>query len=385
MEKKTCDRCHKTYTVDKFYKTKAPTEKYPDGVLPICKTCLENTFKATEPASFMPILYALDIPWLPSEYKAIYSKHAKKSNPNSIALLGKYIMKMKLIQYNSYGFMDTDAAQAKYEQEAFYDPIDNYKYDVSLTVPTSYLSSGGGGDILGLEGITPADDRPAEDLIAIAGLTEEDFCELQDKSEELTTEELKYLILKWGRAYNKSQLLRLEKMYMEMCEDYDIRTTTQKDYLRKFCVASLRYDECLEAQDFESAKKASAMYTNINKEAGFQPILNQGLNNDNLDAVGVIVRMCEEMGPIPVYNIETNPDIVDITIKDLKLFNRRLVDSDDTIMERFAIAKEELAAQDALVANGVLDDEAAEDDAASFGFDTSVYDEVDKRLDNETF
>ena len=62
---------------------------------------------------------------------------------------------------------------------------------------------------------------------------EEIDSQLKTLENSLTQEEINYLVLKWGVAYNRTQLLTLEKMYLEMCEDYDIRTTSQKDYLKK--------------------------------------------------------------------------------------------------------------------------------------------------------
>lgn len=373
LEKKVCVRCKKTYPLEKYYKTRT-LEEYPDGYLPVCKSCLENTYKATDPASFMHILKAIDVPWVPSEYRTIYNKNVKPNAPNSLSILGKYIMKMKLIQYNKYGFMDSAEAQEKYEQPEYYDSIENYNYNIPLDEPVNFSSSKSN---FSLEAITQ-DDLSEGNRMGIN--PEEIDSQLKTLENSLTQEEINYLVLKWGMAYNRTQLLTLEKMYLEMCEDYDIRTTSQKDYLKKYCVASMRYDECLAAQDYEAARKASGMFTNINKEAGFQPIQNQGSNEEYMNAVSYLVKLAESEGPIDKdlwkEYIDYPEDIVDLSIKDIKHWQKELVANDDTIMERYNLAKQELEEQDALVKNGKLSDEEEEEDALN-GIDLSYYDDLE--------
>lgn len=378
QEKKVCARCKKTYPLEKFYKTRT-LENYKDGYLPVCKSCLENTYKATDPATFMHILRAIDIPWVPSEYRAIYNKNVKPSAPNSLSILGKYIMKMKLIQYNKFGFFDSAEAQEKYEQPEYYDSIENYDYDIPLDQPYSGASSKSNFTL---------EPVKQEDMPEGARLTinPEEIEGTKSLEESLTQEEINYLVLKWGMAYNRSQLLTLEKMYLEMCEDYDIRTTSQKDYLKKYCVASMRYDECLASQDYESARKASGMFTNINKEAGFQPIQNQGTNEEYMNAVSYLVKLAESGGPISKdlwkEYIDYPEDIVDLSIKDIKHWQKELVTNDDTIMERYSIAQQELEEQDALVKNGKLSDETEEDEDNLNGIDMSYYDDLEENYEN---
>lgn len=369
-EKRTCVKCKKTQKETNFYKSKTASEKCPDLFLPVCKDCLENIFKSSEPQSFMSILKLMDVPWIPSEYRTVYNKNIKPACPNKISLLGKYLMKMKLKQYREYGFMESQAAQEKYESEDNYDSIENYNYNLPIEDPISVnslstsssfyidtvISEPSGGDIL---------DREA--AAAKVGNSE------QVDNNGLTIEEVRYLTFKWGRSYHIDQMLTMERTYQEMCEDFDIRTSGQKNYLRKYCQASLRYDECLSNQDFNAAKQASAMFTSINKEAGFQPIQNKGASDNYLNAVSYLVKLAEEPGPIPKFDIYADPDIVDISIMDIKKWQRDLVKDDDTIMDRFAIAKEQLEEQDALVKNGLI---GIDENGPLANIDMSVYDSL---------
>ena len=369
-EKKTCSHCGKQQGIANYYKTKT-TEIYEDGCLPVCKSCLENNFRATDPASFMHILKAIDVPWIPSEYRAIYNKNVKPTAPNSISILGKYIMKMKLVQYKEFGFLQSKEAQEKYETKENYDPIENYNYNRPLETPSNFTSSKSNFNLEERDFTSYREDQEV-----LRNMDEE-----EKESETLyTPEEKHYLYSKWGRGYDLPQLLILEKLYLEMCEDFDIRTATQKDYLKKYCVASLRYDECLANQDYESAKKASSMFTNINKEAGFQPIQNQNANENYLNAVSYMVKLAESEGPINSRlwqdYIDYPEDIIDLSIKDIKLWQQQLVANDDSIMSRYAEAYSELQEQDKLLEEEDFgEDDKPQDDLN--GIDLGYYDQLE--------
>ncbi len=395
--KKPCARCQRTVPHTNFYKVKEANEEFPDGYLSVCKDCLGNVFKSTEPGTFMYILRAIDIPWIPCEYRNVQQKNATAQNPNKITILGKYIMKMKLVQFKSFGFFDSEAAQAKFEQEPYWDSIENYNY--SLPIDTVPSSSDLRGDPLIGASIPRPQDAPAGEVLRVMGegfdksflmggpsaaaiaapelLPGVDYQLPEANLEfELDETELRYLVAKWGPTYNRSQLISLERKYVEMCEDYDIRTSSHKDYLTKYCQCSLRYDELLGAADLEGARKASTMYSSINKDAGFQPIQDKEQENDYLNAVSFLVKLAEEQGPIPRYDNSADPDIVDITLKDIKLWQKSLVEDDDTLLDRYALAKEELARQDELVHREDYED----DDEPLYGVDTGVYNSLDEEV-----
>lgn len=370
VQKTKCLRCSKTLKETEFYKAKAATKELPDGVFPVCKTCIGNTYKASEPASFMHILYYLDMPWLPSKYKDAYNKKVSASKPNPLAALGQYIMTMKLNQYKQYGFNDSEALQERYEGKVT-DPIENYEYQIPLNKVVPYM-------------------QKEQNTIFKIPVAEEDYIIKEDEDNEagaikpvgtidvasgITESEHRFLKLKWGAGFHIEELIRLEKMYQEMLLDYDIRTSTHKDHLRKICKVSIRLDSLLEEQDFDGAKKASDMYEKLNKAAGLQPT--QGQSEENfLDATGYLVKMCEEEGPIPTYDIEANPDEADLILKDFKLYIKRLVSNDDTIYERHQIAAEELEKQDELLKNGEFPNENEENSVIDkFNEDYAVLEE----------
>lgn len=368
-DKKVCIKCGIPRSYGNYYKLKMPTEDDPDGYMPLCKSCIEHVFKANEPATFIPILRYLDLPWIPTEYRKIYLAKAKPGKPDNLAILGNYIVKMKLKQYKNYGFKDSDLAQDKFEIEETRDSIENYNYNISL-LHLSPLLTNKNNTINEEDRVIKEKDLQVTASDEISDLSKQDCTQIQ-----LTKEETKYLILKWGKIFTIDQLLTLEKQYQEMCQDFDIRNASQRNYLKKLCIISLRYDDLLLQQNYEDAKKLSSMYTSITKEAGFQPIQNKTANDDYLNSVSYLVKLAESEGPIPTYDVEENPDIVDLTIKDFKLWVKNLISDDENITERFDIAKQELDEQDKILKEKDYGDEDGGEEG--FGIDLSVYGQLD--------
>ena len=57
---------------------------------------------------------------------------------------------------------------------------------------------------------------------------------------DLTDEDKLYLRLKWGKHYRPEEWVRLEQMYNEMMESYDIQTAGHIDTLKLLCKTSLK-------------------------------------------------------------------------------------------------------------------------------------------------
>ena len=397
--KKKCVKCGKVLPLDNFYRLKRGSAIDPDGVLDTCKRCCTLNYQSNNPHTFMNILYALNIPWIPSYYKNMCEKKLTPANKNNPAVLGLYIASMKLTGMGEYGFFDSDNLQKQRCPECL-DSIEQYDYKLPLGEttletkttftlndivyspqndirarillqnqrakearaqklnPTSVLEGPVGDDFYQGSAQVESDviyhptyqDPAASGSAAeVSGPPSTDpqvnpemassIDDLLDRSgrPNLTREEMNYLLFKWGSSYSLEQLLRLEKMYVEMMESYDVRTPNHKDSVKKLCTLSLRIDECIAAQDFQAGKAANDMYDKLSKAANLQPIQNVAADSEYLDAAGVLVKMVEAEGFIPKYVLDDSvpKDIVDITIKDSHLYLRRLVDNDGTILNRF--------------------------------------------------
>ncbi len=331
QKKKMCTKCSKTLNITEFFKTRIPSDEYPDGILPICKKCATAHFNGTQPATFLPILKAVDHPWLPIEYKTMLEKYSKQ--PNDPAILGRYIGKMKLNQYKSFSFADSYGAQ-----QAMDSPED------MLDDPTQYQLGEIGKPSTGQRDISlPYSVDSVQMVVAHREIKEE----AASITEGLTTEERKYLLLKWGTTYQEEKLVRLERMYQEMLSAYDIRTPSHRDYLRKMCSISLEVDECIQARDYASAKALLDAYDKIMKAAMFQPSQTKGAVDGFVDSIGELVKLCEREDFIPKYDLSVPEDIVDKTLSDMKLYAKRLFNNDDSISQRYDKSVQELEALEA--------------------------------------
>lgn len=357
-----CISCKHLRKESEYYKLRQPNTTYPNGYLNVCKVCLGNSFQSAHPSTFMNVLQALEIPWLPIIYKPIVEDYASKGQPNSTAILGNYISKMKLNQYSKYNFKTSDSLQQLYETDETFDPIDNYKHTYSLPLGTPIAAGHieGSNFHIDMPVVTASDELYAmEDKEVMLGTLQPGPGVLNI---QLTPEEYRYLILKWGESYPTKDLIALERTYVEVESDFDITTAMDRNYLKILCQTSVAMSNAMEAQDSETFSKLSAAYSRITKEAQLQPSQTTKAATDVIDSVGQIVRLAEQEGPIARYDIETDPDEVDIAIKDIKLFNKRLVQEDDTIAQRYDEAALELIKQDNILANGMVYDSDYDDE-----------------------
>jgi hypothetical protein len=64
--------------------------------------------------------------------------------------------------------------------------------------------------------------------------------EIEIEPLDLTEEDKRYLLLKWGKMYRPDEWVWLEKLYNEMMASYDIQTAGHIDNLKKLCKTSLK-------------------------------------------------------------------------------------------------------------------------------------------------
>lgn len=355
---KICDRCKLKKKYADFYKP-STLDEYPDGYLDVCKQCLASTYVARDASTFIHILRALDIPWMPTEYQKIYNRNFRPSSPNNIAYLGKYVAAMKLAQNKTYRFLDSNERQKLTGSEEMYDPIENYNYDHPLAEPIlagalrkdpnrrsiiREVDAEEGGHTH--EIASPLRDGTLSDAFANSELN-------ASGSLEFTKEEMYYLRGKWGMGFTPEELGICERKYHEMMNSFDIQTAIEEDFVMKICVVSMRFDKSLEMQDPDGVKNYSGIYDKLTKSAGLQPSQNDKSDGDYMNAASYLVLLAEREGPIERYDVTENPDIVDRTIRDLKHFTQTLVNNDESILDRHEIEKADAALkeQDALVKN----------------------------------
>jgi hypothetical protein len=113
-EKKTyyCEKCHKTMGAEQFY-TSNNLEKYTDdGKLHQCKKCITMHVNNWDPDTYLWILQEVDVPYVPKEWNKLLADYANKgSKVTGTTILGRYLSKMKLVQYKKYRWADTEFLQ----------------------------------------------------------------------------------------------------------------------------------------------------------------------------------------------------------------------------------------------------------------------------------
>jgi hypothetical protein len=95
------------------------------------------------------------------------------------------------------------------------------------------------------------------------------------------------------------------------------------------------------------------MYDSLRKSAKFTAAQNKEGKSDFVDSVGELVAMCEREGFIPRYATDIPQDKVDITLKDMNNYVRKLVTQDlgfgqqiEDAIKKLQIQKERLEEDD---------------------------------------
>ena len=309
-----CEKCKKTMDEGQFYSSRR-LDKYPNGKFKKCKKCLTMHINSWDPSTFLPILEDADMPYVEHKWKEILDAAVNSGKKvTSLTVIGKYFSQMRLTQYSKYRWADSD----KLNQE--------YREQTEAALEEAPITEEEKEEILkGGLGAPPAEIGFAEPESAPYDPANEydefDMMFLED----LTEEDRKYLAIKWGK-YRPSQWVKLEQLFNDMCNSYDIQAAGHMDTLKLACKASLKSNELLDIGDMDGAKKAVAMYDSLMKSGKFTAAQNKAESGEAIDSVGELALLCEaEEGFIPVYYDGNPNDKVDKTLEDLKKYTYNLV------------------------------------------------------------
>ena len=328
-----CEKCGKTKNDNQFY-----TYRNGDKV-EMCKDCLTMHVNNFEPDTFLWILQKLDVPYIETEWNILRDKDYAK-DPNKVggsATLGKYLSKMKLNQWKSYRWADTEriaqenaAKRKKTEEEGKKrEEWVKAKYEAGEMSEAEYKT------------LMSAATQNAENTAAMAGIgatapqsifyNEGDFIDsdlIPDLGKELTEEDKIRMAMKWGRLYKPSEWVELEKFYTEMTNSFDIQDADTTNTLIVICKTNLKMNQALDNGDLDGFQKLSRVYEALRKSAKFTAAQNKEEKNDYVDCVGELVALCEKEGFIPRYVTDIPQDKVDLTLKDMNDYLHKLVTQD---------------------------------------------------------
>ena len=338
-----CQKCHKTMNDTQFY-----TYKNGDKT-EMCKNCLTLHVNNFEPDTFLWLLEKMDVPYIPSEWNVLRDRDYAK-DPNKIggaAVFGKYLAKMKLKQWNKYGWADSEALQAEEKQkaeehaesvkaqeewateqfqngeisEAEYKTLtSSLKQELDYTQGKIQREYAGAG--IGYNG-APAGPN--------AIFSEANYMRPEDMphpSEELTEDDKMYLVMKWGRLYSADEWVELERMYKEMENSFDIQDADTINALVLICKLNLKANQALDQGDYDGFAKLSRSLESMRKSAKFTAAQKKEEKADAVDCVGELVSMCEREGFIPRYATDISQDKVDVTLRDMNEYVQKLVTQD---------------------------------------------------------
>ncbi len=309
-----CKKCGKTMDNTQFYTSKN-LEKYPpDGKMDICKKCLTMHVDNWDPETYKWILQEIDVPYIKEEWNGLLEKYGKDPKKvTGLTIIGRYLSKMKLKQWNKYTWADTETLEK--------DSIDKKV----LNMKAQGFTEDEIQEQLSIDR-TPPKPKELEDVQAPVGTPEyEDPEEDDDFGDQLTEEDKLVLRLKWGRGYSWEERVRMEQLYNDMMSSYDIQGAGHKDTLIMVCKASLKANQLIDAGDIDGFQKMQKAYDSLMKSGKFTAAQNKGESGEFVDSIGELVALCEREGFIPRYYTEGPQDKVDRTLQDLQQYTHTLV------------------------------------------------------------
>lgn len=335
MASRLCTKCGKMMDENtQFY-----TYKNGDKTT-MCKKCLTMHIDNFNPETFLWLLQDMDVPYIEAEWNVLRDRaFAKNPNLNGMSVFGKYLSKMKLKQWNQYGWADTErlkvlneeklkVKQAEKEQfesllKAQFDngEITEAQYKTLISTETQnedYYA--GTGPALHIPGA--AADNPYQENNFI------DESLLSGPAAQLTDEDKIYLAMKWGRLYQPADWIELERNYNEMMNSFDIQDADTINTLILLCKTNLKMNQAIDCGDVEGFQKLSKVSESLRKSAKFTAAQNKEQKSDYVDSVGELVAMCERDGFIPRFATDIPQDKVDLTLKDMNSYVHKLVTQD---------------------------------------------------------
>ena len=212
---------------------------------------------------------------------------------------------------------------------------------------------------------------------------------------DLTEEDQRYLRLKWGKMYKPEEWVKLEQMYEEMMQSYDIQSAGHIDTLKLVCKTSLKANQLLDLGDVDGAQKMVKMYDGLMKSGKFTAAQNKEEQGDFVDSIGELVAMCEKEGYIEKYYIDKPRDKVDETLNDMKRYTHSLISGESDLITMIENAIKQNMREDEAALNADEEDIVDSDnidfneieeelkDSDILDFNDFIYDDMETDLDAE--
>lgn len=340
-----------------FYTSKN-IEKYPpDGKMDVCKKCLTMHVDNWNPETYKWILQEIDVPYIKEEWDGLLERYGKDPKKvTGLTVIGRYLSKMKLKQWNKYTWADTEALEKDSTEKKV------------LNMKAQGFTEDEIQEQLAIDR-TPPKPKELEDVQAPVGTPEYQDPEEEedDFSDQLTEEDKLMLRLKWGRGYSWEERVRMEQLYKDMISSYDIQGAGHKDTLIMVCKTSLKANQLIDAGDIDGFQKMQKAYDSLMKSGKFTAAQNKGESGEFVDSIGELVALCEKEGFIPRYYTDGPQDKVDRTLQDLQQYTHTLVTEEMNLGNMIEASLREIVKDKEREAN--IDVEDSDEDEDLFNYE----------------
>lgn len=340
-----------------FYTSKN-IEKYPpDGKMDVCKKCLTMHIDNWNPETYKWILQETDVPYIKEEWNGLLERYGKDPKKvTGLTIIGRYLSKMKLKQWNKYTWADTEALEKDSTEKKV------------LNMKAQGFTEDEIQEQLAIDR-TPPKPKELEDVQAPVGTPEYQDPEEEedDFSDQLTEEDKLMLRLKWGRGYSWEERVRMEQLYKDMMSSYDIQGAGHKDTLIMVCKTSLKANQLIDAGDIDGFQKMQKAYDSLMKSGKFTAAQNKGESGEFVDSIGELVALCEKEGFIPRYYTDGPQDKVDRTLQDLQQYTHTLVTEEMNLGNMIEASLREIVKDKEREAN--IDVEDSDEDEDLFNYE----------------
>ena len=340
-----------------FYTSKN-IEKYPpDGKMDVCKKCLTMHVDNWNPETYKWILQEIDVPYIKEEWNGLLERYGKDPKKvTGLTIIGRYLSKMKLKQWNKYTWADTEALEKDSTEKKV------------LNMKAQGFTEDEIQEQLAIDR-TPPKPKGLEDVQAPVGTPEYQDPEEEedDFSDQLTEEDKLMLRLKWGRGYSWEERVRMEQLYKDMMSSYDIQGAGHKDTLIMVCKTSLKANQLIDAGDIDGFQKMQKAYDSLMKSGKFTAAQNKGESGEFVDSIGELVALCEKEGFIPRYYTDGPQDKVDRTLQDLQQYTHTLVTEEMNLGNMIEASLREIVKDKEREAN--IDVEDSDEDEDLFNYE----------------
>lgn len=368
-----CEKCKRTMKSSEFYASNN-FEKYPAKKLQQCRKCITMHVNNFQPETYLWILQECDVPYVPKEWNKLLAKYGKDpSSLQTTTIIGRYLSVMKLTQYKDCRWKDNEFLQELerkkvresmelqgFSEEEIQRAILELPMAIYGDAPTPPKSPKADEDFVSLPSSVSFGDEIDEKEFLSSSV--EDYFAQQSGADEgfendLTEEDKIYLRLKWGKTYKPEEWVKLEQLYSEMMESYDIQTAGHVDTLKLICKTSLKANQLIDIGDVDGFQKMSKVYDNLMKSGKFTAQQNKSENGEFIDSLGELIELCEKQGYIERYYIEQPNDKIDLTIQDMQRYTRTLIEreTDLTLMVEKALKDNEKEDQEAKESKEIVD------------------------------